>query len=61
LPALFVTLKIDAITFGVGVPFIIVATLLYLYSGLLRRLKWLDGVIYLAIYLAYLVRLFSLL
>ena len=60
LPALFRDLKVDALTFSVGIPFLIGATVLYIFSALTKKITRLDGIIYLLIYLLFLAKLTGL-
>ncbi len=60
IPALFKNLTVDEATFSVGLPFIIGATVLYIFSGITKKIKRADGVMYLLIYILYLAKLFGL-
>jgi len=60
LPALLKTLIIDEITFKIGFPFMIVATLLLVISGITRRISVWEGSMFLLIYLLFVVKLFGI-
>jgi cation:H+ antiporter len=60
IPALFTTLKVDNITFSVGIPFLVGATLLYLISGISRKIYNWEGMMYLMIYVLFLVKIFGI-
>jgi len=60
LPALIKPLVIDNSTFLIGLPFLVGATLLYVFSGISRRIhKW-EGLVYLVIYVLFIVKLFNI-
>lgn len=59
-PALIATLKVDDITFFVGIPFLIGATVLYLISGISRKIYNWEGMMYLMIYLLFLTKIFEI-
>ncbi|MFA6305077.1 MAG: calcium/sodium antiporter [Patescibacteria group bacterium] len=50
LPALFTDLQIDNLTFTVGIPFLVGATFLYIFSAISKKIHRWDGIIYLLIY-----------
>jgi len=58
--ALIKPLVIDNLTFSVGLPFLIVSTLLFVISGISRRIHIWEGSMYLLIYLLFLAKLFNL-
>ena len=60
IPALFATLKVDEITFSVGLPFLVGATVLYLISGISRKIYNWEGMMYLMIYILFLVKIFGI-
>jgi cation:H+ antiporter len=60
IPGLFKTLYIDEQTFSLGVPVMMVATLLFVISGISRRIHIYEGAMYLVIYLFFLGRLFGI-
>jgi cation:H+ antiporter len=58
--ALIKPLVIDDLTFSVGLPFLIVSTLLFVISVISRRIDIWEGLMYLLIYLLFLAKLFNL-
>jgi len=59
-PALIKTLDVGPIILSVGIPFFIAATLLYVISGITRKIyKW-EGAMYLLIYILFIAKLFNL-
>ncbi|MBT3690489.1 calcium/sodium antiporter [bacterium] len=60
IPSLFKTLVIDEITFMVGIPFVIGATVLYIFSGISKKIHNWEGMMYLLIYVLFLAKLFNL-
>jgi cation:H+ antiporter len=58
--ALIKPLVIDNLTFSVGLPFLVVSTLLFIISGISRRIHIWEGSMYLLIYLLFLAKLFNL-
>ena len=58
-PAMFTTLKVDETTFSIGVPFVIGATLLYVFSGISRKIYNWEGAMYLLIYALFLMKVFG--
>lgn len=59
-PGLFKTLHLDSQTFLLAVPVLIVATLLFVISGISRRIHAWEGAMYLTIYLFFIGKLFNL-
>jgi len=59
IPGLFVTLPLDDITFTLALPVMAVATLLFLVSGISRRVHSYEGAMYLVFYLFFLGKLFE--
>lgn len=60
LPSLFTALTVDRPTLMIGLPIMLAATVLYVFSGISQRLhKW-EGFIYLFIYAIFLVKLFDI-
>ena len=60
IPALIRPLKVDELTFTVGLPFLIIATLLFIISGISRRIHIWEGAMYLLIYILFIVKLCNL-
>lgn len=57
IPALIKPLSIDELTFSIGLPFLVVATLLFVISGISRRIHIWEGLMYLLIYILFIVKL----
>jgi len=60
IPALIKPLAIDNLTFLVGLPFLVIATLLFVISGISRRIHIWEGAMYLLIYILFIVKLLNL-
>jgi len=60
IPAVIRPLMVDTLTFSIGLPFLIVTTLLFVISGISRRIHRWEGSMYLLIYLLFLAKLFNL-
>lgn len=59
IPGLFTDLPIDPITYQVGIFFLIVATLLYIFSGISRRIyKW-EGFMFLILYFLFIAKVIA--
>jgi cation:H+ antiporter len=59
LPGLFKNLPIDSQTFSIGIPAMALATLLFVISGISRRIHMWEGAFYLAVYVLFIAKLFS--
>lgn len=59
LPGLFRTLAVDSQTFTIGVPTMTLATLLFVISGISRRIHVWEGVFYLSVYILFIAKLFN--
>ena len=60
IPALIKTLDVTPVILSIGIPFFIAATLLYVISGITRKIyKW-EGAMYLLIYILFIAKLFNL-
>ncbi len=59
-PAMITTLKVDETTFSIGIPFIIGATILYIFSGISRKIYNWEGAMYLLIYALFLMKVFGI-
>lgn len=60
LPGVFGTLSLDTKTLAIGIPFLIAATLLFVVSGISRRIHVQEGSLYLLLYVVFIVKLFDL-
>ncbi len=58
-PALFKSLTLDAQTFSIGVPTMALASLLFIISGISRRIHRWEGAFYLALYILFVAKLFN--
>lgn len=58
-PSLFYTLPLDAKTFTVGLPAMALATLVFLFSGISKRVHIWEGAFYLSLYILFLAKLFD--
>ena len=56
-PALIRPLTITGPAFSIGLPFLIVATLLFIISGISRRIHLWEGAMYLLIYLLFIIKI----
>ncbi|MBU1075224.1 calcium/sodium antiporter [Patescibacteria group bacterium] len=59
-PGLFKTLHVDAQTFSLGIPVMTAATILFVISGISRKIHMYEGAMYLVIYFFFLGKLFEL-
>lgn len=59
-PALIRPLSIDDLTFNIGLPFLAVATLLFIVSGISRKIHIWEGLMYLLIYALFVGRLIGI-
>jgi len=60
IPALISPLVIDKITFEIGLPFLIVSTLLFIISSISRRIHIWEGLMYLLLYILFIVKISNL-
>lgn len=60
LPGLITTLNLDRPTLAIGVPTMALATLLFVISGISRRIYIWEGVLYILVYLLFVAKLFDL-
>lgn len=59
LPGLFKTLTLDAQTLYIGIPTLIVTTLLFVISGISKRIYSWEGLFFLLIYVLFIAKLFN--
>jgi cation:H+ antiporter len=59
LPGLFGALPVDSQTFLIGIPAMALATLLFVISGISRRIHMWEGALYLAVYVLFVAKLFN--
>lgn len=55
--ALIKTLEVDKLTIGGGLPFLVVATLLFIISSISRRIHIWEGMMYLLLYILFIIKL----
>jgi len=60
IPALIRPLAVDNLTFSVGLPFLILATFLFVISGISRRIYIWEGAMYILIYILFIIKLLNL-
>lgn len=60
IPGLFKILPLDNSTFAIGLPIMLVATLLFVISGISRKIYIWDGAFYVCIYIFFIGKLFNL-
>lgn len=60
LPALFARVPLDMQTFAVGLPFLIIATLLFIISGISQRMYLWEGAMYIMLYVFFIGKLFTI-
>ena len=59
LPGLFRVLPVDNKTFTIGAPTMALATLLFVISGISRRIHMWEGALYLSVYVLFVAKLFN--
>ena len=59
LPGLFKTLDVDEKTFTIGLPTMAVTTLLFVISGISKRIHMWEGAFFLSVYILFIVKLFG--
>lgn len=57
LPSLFGTLSVDKLTLFVGLPFLAVSTLLFIISGISKKIHPWEGLMYILIYILFVIKL----
>lgn len=60
LPALFTRIPLDTQTFAVGLPFLMIATFLFIISGISQRMYLWEGAMYIMIYIFFIGKLFAI-
>lgn len=60
IPGLIRTLSLDGPTFKIGIPFLFAATLLFVVSGISRRIHIWEGAMYLLVYVMFIGMIFGL-
>jgi cation:H+ antiporter len=60
IPGLIRGLNIDGPTFEIGLPILVLATFIFIISGISKRIHVWEGVFYLSLYVLFIVKLFNL-
>lgn len=60
IPGLFKTLPLDSQTLSLGLPFLVLSTVLFVISGVSSRIHIQEGILYLLLYILFTVKLFGL-
>lgn len=58
-PGLFGTLSVDSQTFAIGVPTMAFATLLFVISGISKKIYMWEGLFYLSVYILFIAKIFG--
>ncbi len=61
IPGMFTVLKLDEVTFTLGLPVLAIVTFLFVISGISRRIHIYEGATYLVIYIFFIGKLFGFL
>jgi len=59
-PAMFGSVIVDDLTFSIGIPFLIGAMIIYIFSGISQKIHRLEGFMYILLYIFFIGKLFSL-
>lgn len=60
LPGLFETINLDQQTLNIGLPMLIISTILFIFSGISRRIHVQEGSMFLLLYIIFIAKLFNL-
>jgi cation:H+ antiporter len=60
IPALFMTLPVDDLTFSMAVPVLAMSTLIFVFSGISKKIHMWEGAMYLILYILFIGKLFAL-
>lgn len=60
IPGLFGTLVVDQKTITIGIPVLVIATILFTFSGISKRIHIQEGILYVIIYILFIAKLFEL-
>ena len=60
LPGIFATLEIDPVTLSLGIPVLLLSTILFVISGISKRIHAQEGWLYLMLYVIFTLKLFGL-
>jgi len=61
LPALFKPLSVDELTYIIGLPVLAISTLLFVISGISKKIHIWEGAMYLLIYILFILKLIGIL
>jgi cation:H+ antiporter len=59
LPGLFANLSVDEKTFSIGLPVMALATLLFVISGISKRIHMWEGMFYVSLYILFIAKIFE--
>lgn len=60
LPGIFSTLPIDEKTFALGLPMLVIVTILFVFSGISKRIHVQEGILYILLYVLFTAKLFEI-
>ncbi len=60
IPGLFANLRVDEQTFSVGLPALVIATFMFIISGISRRIHMWEGFFYVSVYVLFIVKILGL-
>lgn len=60
IPGLIVDLPLDTETYRVGVPFLVFSTILFIISGISKRVHAYEGAFYLLLYILFIIKIFGI-
>jgi cation:H+ antiporter len=58
--SMFGRVTLDAVTYAVGLPFLLASAVLLIVSGISRRIHYWEGIMYLLVYFLFIVKVFGL-
>lgn len=59
IPGIFANLPVSEATMAIGFPFLILATIIFVISGISKRVHFQEGVLYLLLYILFIIKLFE--
>lgn len=59
IPTFIGKITVDDVTFRIGIPFLILSTVLFIFSGISKKIHQWEGAMYLIIYIVFLAKLFN--
>jgi len=60
IPSVFGTLLVDDTTWNIGLPFLIIATLTFIFSGITKRIYRWEGAMFILLYVFFVIKVFNL-